>query len=51
MPDTDEGERNRGCVFFGERFWVKKIQAKQKRHKPDVRVVPFGGKKGTSEKD
>ena len=34
------------CLFWGE-IEVKKTQA-IKRHKVDVRVVPFGGKKGTS---
>ncbi len=44
---TEERKRNRGCVFFEEKLEKKKTQAKrekgEKRHKLDVRVVPFGG--------
>ena len=41
MPDTDEGNGNRGLCLFLKRFWAK-------RHTLDVRVVPLGEKKGTS---
>ena len=48
MPDTDEGNGNRGCIFFERGFGKKDTSWEgegQKRHKLDVRVVPYGGKK------
>ena len=41
--NTDEGNGNRGCVFFEEKL-------EKKGHKVKEKVVPFGGKKGTSDK-
>ncbi len=58
MPDTDEGNGNRGCVFF-ERGLEKKTQAIKKTQgrcegcsylAELERLLPFGSRKGTRQR-